>query len=522
MIKNRIMNQDSISVAILALVLIGVPLASAAPTSDVIGPSFNCAVARDPVSVMICADNGLKRRDIAFVQAYQALRHQLPEDQRAALRQDAIAFHNYVVHECGLPLREQVPTADRARATSCIDSAYARKRADYLRWLGREANEEALRDVREHIDLQGRLSTALGDATSRLPDGVYGPATRDSLRAFQARARLPQHGFLDNATADALRQIGGSVPPSFAPSAQGVPSWSETMPQTSSTVPGATQRVFHPAINTPQSAASPPGVPTSSIATLPCSAVSLRVVRETKWVPGSVLFGLPQERWTKDDYTALIARIDACMVENRDDPRNFVTMRRFIELRESSAPDPRGDEVRRAARAREEEEKAERARLEREEAERRRAAEEQRDAARAAEAQRQAETQRSAVRQAGVEAAAREPVFDCADRAILREVQRLLEERSNPLVTVRVVRLYDPGLTSEHRALSDEPPHMHLMYGDVRANTPEARNLLRVQLRMPRCTARVLTNQGESIVGYEKIERGGQLFLRVRDPRPGF
>ncbi|MBP0496028.1 peptidoglycan-binding domain-containing protein [Pararoseomonas indoligenes] len=460
---------------------------------------------------------GLKRRDVAFVQAYQALRHQLQKEQQAALRQDAQAFHAYVVRECGLPQAGPVPSATRASAVACVDRAYTGKRADYARWLGREANEETSRDVGEHVELQRLLSGATGGAPPIPLNGVYGQATRDSLRAFQARAGLAQSGFLDNATADALRRSGGAAQSAFVPATQGVPPRRAMPPQADA---GASVMASAPAApqsgNSPRTGSPAAGSPASPIAALPCPAVSLRVVRQTRWGPGTMLFGMPQERWTKDDYAALIARIDACLVENRDDPRNFIAMRQYIETLVSSAPDPRGDEARRVARAREESEKAERAELVRKEAERRRAEDDRRFTARAAEAQRQAEAQRAALRQATLEAAAREPVFDCADRDVLRQVQRLMEEQSNPLVTIRVLRLYEPGLTSEHGAIDERTPTMMVRFRAPGVATPEDRNLLRVQMGLPRCTARVLTNQGDSVVGYEKIERGGQLFLRIR------
>jgi hypothetical protein len=232
-----------------------------------------------------------------------------------------------------------------------------------------------------------------------------------------------------------------------------------------------------------------------------------------------VLFGMPQERWTKDDYAALIARIDTCLGENRDDPRNFTGVRQYIETLANSAPDPRGDEARRVVRAREEAEKAEQVRLAREDAERRRAEDDRSFTARAAEAQRQAEAQRVALRQATLEAAAREPVFDCADPSTLRQVQRLMEEQSNPLVSVLVLRLYEPGLTAEHPAINESTLDIRGRYRAAGAMSAEERNLVRIQIGLPRCAARALTNQGDSIVGYETIERGGQLFLRIR---PGF
>jgi uncharacterized protein YecT (DUF1311 family)/peptidoglycan hydrolase-like protein with peptidoglycan-binding domain len=196
----------------------------AAATETVVGPSFDCSRAHDGVGATICSDAGLRRLDMEFVQAYQALRHQLGE-QREALRQDAISFHQYVLEKCELP-RTVAPGQNLLAGVHCVASAYAAKRSDYLSWLQGEAQQEASRDIVQHIAFQARL-VAIGilpDGTQ--VDGVYGPVTRDALSRLQVANSLLPNGFLGDDLAARLRQVSlpqtsrrmtSAAMPSFVP-----------------------------------------------------------------------------------------------------------------------------------------------------------------------------------------------------------------------------------------------------------------------------------------------------------------
>src|SRR4051812_33992737 len=56
---------------------------------DQIGPSFECATAPTPLPRLICSYPQLAFADMLLVQAYQALRGQLDEPQKARVRSEA-------------------------------------------------------------------------------------------------------------------------------------------------------------------------------------------------------------------------------------------------------------------------------------------------------------------------------------------------------------------------------------------------------------------------------------------------
>ena len=168
------------------------------------GPSFDCQKARDPVAATICSDPTLKLIDLEFNQAYQALRFQLPEDQRSTLRQDGIAFGQSMIEACQLPSKGVPNAATMARAVPCLAQAYRSKRTEYLGRLSSDAAQEAWRGMPRHIALQNRLVEAGMIAASGPVDGVYGSATRDAIIRFQTQQGLTPSGFMTDATADAL------------------------------------------------------------------------------------------------------------------------------------------------------------------------------------------------------------------------------------------------------------------------------------------------------------------------------
>jgi peptidoglycan hydrolase-like protein with peptidoglycan-binding domain len=208
-----------VAVAIVAACLHSEASAVAQSSTGHFGPSFSCAKASDPVGATICFDDRLPEIDLAYVQAFQALRQQLGEDQRAALRQDAIQFWRSVIDQCGLP-QSGVPDNDTMRrAASCIAQLYQQQRSVYLGQLRRDASEEAQRDLPAHIQLQGQLAL-LGYLPVQPPaDGVYGPATRAAIGRFQADHGLLQTGLMTDETAGAIVQgasasIAGTPNPS--------------------------------------------------------------------------------------------------------------------------------------------------------------------------------------------------------------------------------------------------------------------------------------------------------------------
>lgn len=169
------------------------------PVSGRIGPSFDCEGAMRPLALMICASPELSRLDLRFVQAFQALLYQAGKAGRSELWQEAINFQKSVLQECGIP--EAGPISG---SPDCLAAAYERRQRLWLSRLSGPAREEASRPIEQHVALQAKLQ-ALGflPATANI-DGVYGPATRAAILAWQGANGKPETGFLSDADAAAL------------------------------------------------------------------------------------------------------------------------------------------------------------------------------------------------------------------------------------------------------------------------------------------------------------------------------
>lgn len=148
---------------------------------------------------MIYGSPKLSRLDLRFVQAFQGLLYQAGKAGRSALWQEAINFQKSVLQQCGIPEAGSV-----SGSPDCLAAAYERQRALWLSRLEGAAREEATRPIREHVALQAKLQQ-LGflPATAKI-DGVYGPATRAAILAWQGANGRPETDFLGNADASAL------------------------------------------------------------------------------------------------------------------------------------------------------------------------------------------------------------------------------------------------------------------------------------------------------------------------------
>lgn len=183
-----------------------------ATTPARIGPSFNCGQATQPLARTICASPWLSKLDLRFAQAYYALLQQVGPAGRSLLRQEAVDFTNSVVTECGIP-----ETGPARRARHCVAQRYRRQRSVWISRLQGPAYEEATRPIRQHIALEAQLQRLgylpIGDEIH----GIYGPAVRSAILAWQGVNGRPGTGFLSDADAAALeaepKEAKGIAPP---------------------------------------------------------------------------------------------------------------------------------------------------------------------------------------------------------------------------------------------------------------------------------------------------------------------
>jgi hypothetical protein len=162
--------------------------AAAAPASAV-GPSFDCAAARQPLAVTICADPALSLTDLRYVQAYQALRQVTADDGRWPLQQEALDFQAKVLSRCGVPADGPAPPlTDTLR--SCIGAAYDSQRTDCIRRMPPVAVAEVSRPIQQHVALQRDLAELGFAPPGAAIDGVYGPVTRSAILGGNGRGGM--------------------------------------------------------------------------------------------------------------------------------------------------------------------------------------------------------------------------------------------------------------------------------------------------------------------------------------------
>lgn len=198
-------------------------------SQEIRGPSYNCSNAQDIISRSICGDRTLWETDLAFVQAYQILRHQYGEQGEAQLRNQARTFNNIVSRDCGViaarPYGHPGAGPDpRRNITMCIAARYREQRAEWLIGLSGPAREEAERPISEHIALQQRLLDSGYLPPGSQIDGVYGPATRTAIAAWQRANERSQTGILGNDDARRLQRASSvrtNAPPSASAPARG-------------------------------------------------------------------------------------------------------------------------------------------------------------------------------------------------------------------------------------------------------------------------------------------------------------
>jgi uncharacterized protein len=174
-------------------------------SQEPVGPSFDCANAVHPLTLLICADADLARVDLQFNQAYWALAHQLDQSARQGLRDEDVAFIDAVQDNCGVP-RSGGLTTQVWRTRDCLKGGYEGQRARWLSRLSGPAYEEATRRAERHVDLQRSLGVLGFLPPAIKADGVYGGQTRSAIIAWQTGRGRTANGFLSEGDANAIER----------------------------------------------------------------------------------------------------------------------------------------------------------------------------------------------------------------------------------------------------------------------------------------------------------------------------
>jgi len=169
-----------------------------------IGPSYDCGqidARQNPTAAIICRNDELARSEIIYVQTYYALRGIVDQAIRRSLADEALKFSDEQQRICGIRADALTEQPNNTQV-DCIRGSF-QKQTQLLR--GRLAGDalkeaalppEALFVMQEFLKLKSFLP---GEATV---DGIFGPATRNAVKQFQASVSLPQTGFLSKETVD--------------------------------------------------------------------------------------------------------------------------------------------------------------------------------------------------------------------------------------------------------------------------------------------------------------------------------
>jgi hypothetical protein len=170
-----------------------------------IGPSFDCARAETALPQFICSDATLPRVDLELVQPYYVLRQLVGQEGWQELRYEAKDFQDQTAYDCKITDAGELPS-DLPKLKTCLIAAYKAQRQAWLQKLQGAGREEASRPIEQHLRLQAKLQ-ALGylPPTAKI-DGIYGPATRDAIAAWQTASQLPATGLLGTNDGVALSQ----------------------------------------------------------------------------------------------------------------------------------------------------------------------------------------------------------------------------------------------------------------------------------------------------------------------------
>lgn len=177
-----------------------------------VGPSFDCSKAKEALSGLICGSDQLSWLDFRFNQAYLALRLQVGEAGQFTLRQETVDFQAQVIAACNLPKSGFVAMAARRSAESCVGKFYQQQRNAWVARLSPLLQEEASRTPEEHIRLQVSLQKLGYIPPNASIDGLYGPATRAAIAAWQIANNYDPSGVLSEVQAQLLNRAAETTP----------------------------------------------------------------------------------------------------------------------------------------------------------------------------------------------------------------------------------------------------------------------------------------------------------------------
>lgn len=181
-------------------------------------PTFDCAKAKSPLSLLICSGEETARADWDLEIASWARYFSLDKHARATFWQGQDKWLRSLNEKCRL----SAPPFSREQ-TSCIIDAYAEGAALYRSKLRDDALAESKLTPEQLSQIQQtlfELGVFNGEA-----DGVFGPTTRVAIRKYHEANSFPQSDFLSIEQQRVLLEgrTGPTEPPKIAPSREAPP-----------------------------------------------------------------------------------------------------------------------------------------------------------------------------------------------------------------------------------------------------------------------------------------------------------
>ena len=182
------------------------PIGSVAAASSNIHTDFSCSPPprHNPLASAICTNKPAADAEFNFSRVYYALRNQVDQAGLLPLKKQVIADEKDIDEKCNIPEPGQSDHPLDNEQRECYIQGISALAEKYSSQLSNSGNYEYSRSVEDHIALQQKLMD-LGYLSSTSPaDGIYGEATRNSIKKWQKDHSYSDDGFV---TPDEYKEI---------------------------------------------------------------------------------------------------------------------------------------------------------------------------------------------------------------------------------------------------------------------------------------------------------------------------
>jgi uncharacterized protein YecT (DUF1311 family) len=164
------------------------------PSNTSIKPSFDCVKVSSPLPLTLCNNENAANADWELSSAFWALHFSLEGPARVLLWRAQDDWFKSLVQSCSLgDLSTLSPVPTNIQAT-CVINAYRSRATSYRARLSGDALAEANFSEQRHKQIQEALISV--GVLKGEPEGIFGPQTRNAIKAFQSNNKLAATGYL--------------------------------------------------------------------------------------------------------------------------------------------------------------------------------------------------------------------------------------------------------------------------------------------------------------------------------------